>query len=89
MSRQSAPYARYSREDDILYVRLRDEPIARTGETNPWTNIDLAADGSVVAMEFVNVASEGVDLSDVPEREAVERLIRQTDLQLPAPVRAL
>jgi uncharacterized protein YuzE len=87
MSRQPAPFARYSRDDDILYVRLRDLPIARTGETNPWTNIDLAADGRVVAVEFVNVASEGVDLTGVPEREAVERLIRESGLRLPAQIR--
>ncbi|MGD9892466.1 MAG: DUF2283 domain-containing protein [Dehalococcoidia bacterium] len=83
MARQPAPYARYIETDDILYVRLRDQPIVRTGETNIWTNIDYAADGSVVAVEMVNAKSAGIDLTDVPEREAVEQLIREARIVLP------
>ena len=84
MVRQPAPYARYIEADDILYVRLRDLPIARTGETNIWTNIDYAADGTVVAVEVVNARSAGTDLAGVPEREAVEQLIRAARIELPS-----
>lgn len=84
MSSRPAPYARYIADADVLYVRLRDLPIASTGETNAWTNIDRAADGQVVAVEFVSVRTEGVDLNGVPEREAVDRLIRDSDVRLPA-----
>jgi uncharacterized protein YuzE len=84
MARQPAPYAPYIETDDILYVRLRDQPIVRTGETNIWTNIDYAAHGSVVAVELVNAKSAGIDLTDVPEREAVERLIREASIIIPS-----
>jgi uncharacterized protein YuzE len=87
MTRQPAPYARYIDTDDILYVRLRDLPIARTGETNIWTNIDYAADGSVVAVEVVNARSAGVDLTDVPERSVVEQLIQEARIELPSAAR--
>lgn len=74
MSRRQAPYANYITEDGILYVRVRDLPITSTGETNPWTNIDLAADGSVVAVKFVNAAVESVSLAGLPERDTVAHL---------------
>jgi uncharacterized protein YuzE len=84
MARQPAPYARYIETDGILYVRLRDRPITRTGETNIWTNIDYAADGTVVAIEMVNAKSAGIDLTDVPERETVEQLIREARIVIPS-----
>lgn len=83
MSSQPAPYARYLDDADILYVRLRDLPITSTGETNAWTNIDRAADGLVVAVEFVSVRTEGIDLNGIPERETVARLIRDSGVRLP------
>ena len=75
-----APYAEYLPQIDILYVRLRDAEVARTLNLGHWRNVDLDADGNVVAAEFIDVTHEGVDLTDVPERDAVERLIREADV---------
>ena len=79
-----APYAEYLDEDDILYVRLRDVPIARTLNLGHWRNIDLDENGHVVAAEFINVETAGIDLNGVPERDIVEHLIREAGVQLPA-----
>lgn len=78
-----APYAEYIDEDDILYVRLRDEPIARTLNLGHWRNIDLDQQSRVVAAEFINVETAGIDLDGVPERDTIERLIRAAGMQLP------
>ncbi len=78
-----APYAEYLNEDDILYVRVRDAAIARTLNLGHWRNIDLDSDGRVVAAEFINVETSGVDFDGVPERETIERLIEEAGVQLP------
>jgi uncharacterized protein YuzE len=74
------PYAEYLPQIDILYVRLREAEIARTLNLGHWRNVDLDARGNVVAVEFIDVTHEGVDLTDVPEGEAVLNLIRTADL---------
>lgn len=79
-----APYAEYLDDDDILYVRLSDAPIARTLNLGHWRNIDLHEHGRVVAAEFINVETAGVDLDGVPERHTIERLIREAGMHLPA-----
>ena len=76
---EPAPYATYLEDIDILYVRLSDTEIARSGNLDLWRNIDLAADGSLVAVEFVK-ASAGINLDNVPQPEEVERLIRRFNL---------
>lgn len=80
---RQAPYAEYLDDEDILYVRLQDAPIARTLNLGHWRNIDLDANGRVVAAEFINVETAGVDLDGVPERDSIERLIRAANVQLP------
>ena len=89
MTPADAPSAAYLADIDVLYVAVRNAPIARSGEGGSvWVNVDYAADGSVVAVEFVNAASMGVDLAHIPERETVERLIREAGIILPLPIRA-
>lgn len=81
MTTRQTPYADYLADDDIVVVRLRDAPIARTIEgANPWVTIDQTADGMTVAVEVVDAKRRGVDLSGVPERETVERLIAPFEL---------
>jgi uncharacterized protein YuzE len=80
---RQAPYAQYLDEDDILYVRLQDAPIARTLNLGHWRNIDLDEHGRVVAAEFINVETAGMDLDGVPERDRLEQLIRTATVQLP------
>ncbi len=77
------PRAEYLEHIDILYVRVRDAEIARTRNLGHWRNVDLDADGNVVAVEFIDTKHEGVDLNDIPERETVERLIREAGIALP------
>ncbi len=77
------PYAEYLEDLDILTVCLRDGAIARSCKGGTvWTNVDLDAGGKVVEVEFINVASLGVDLSRVPEWKRVERLILAAGLDL-------
>jgi uncharacterized protein YuzE len=86
MTPADAPSAAYLANADILYVAVRDLPIARSGEGGSvWINVDYSTDGRVVAVEFVNAASQGVDLTHVPERETVERLIDEAGITLPLP----
>ena len=76
------PYAKYMEDSDILYVRLREGPITRTRGLDLWRNLDLDAAGRAVAVEFVN-ATDNLILDDVPERETIERLIREAGIPVP------
>jgi uncharacterized protein YuzE len=78
------PHAEYLHDIDILMVYLRDGEVATTREgANVWTNVDLDDNGNIVEIEFVNAAGVGVDLSTIPERETVERLIREANILRP------
>ena len=79
------PHAEYIEEGDILYVSVRDAEVHRTRNLGHWRNLDLASDGSVVAVEFINVTAFGVDLSDIPERETVEQWIEEAGFHFPPP----
>ncbi len=83
MIERPAPYAEYLEDIDILFVLLRDDEIARCGDLDLWRNVDFAADGGLVSVEFVNAASMGVDLTGVPDRETVERLLDEAGISLP------
>jgi len=70
------PRVSYDEEGDIIYVELSDAAIERTREAGSvWVNVDEAADGGIVAVEFVN-AHAGVDLRYVPCRDIIEPLLR-------------
>ena len=75
------PHAEYHADIDVLYVQLSDGEVSRTSEGDLWRNIDLAADGQRVAVEFVN-ASMGVNLQDVPRGGEVADLVRPFGLPL-------
>jgi uncharacterized protein YuzE len=77
------PRADYLEHIDILYVQVREAEIARTRNLGHWRNVDLDANGNVVAVEFIDTKHEGVDLTDIPERDTVERLIREAGIALP------
>ncbi len=63
---------RYDTEADALYVRFR-EPTGRV-RTRPLPDglrfIDRDETGVVVGIEFIEV-SRGIDLTDLPEAEAI------------------
>ncbi len=69
------PRLEYGAEADALYITLRDfEKVARTQHIGHSRNVDYDADGSVLGVEFWNV-QRGLDLGDVPERDAVTRVL--------------
>jgi uncharacterized protein YuzE len=79
MARQFGKHAEYDSEADAIYVYLSDLPVTRTNPLDDCSNIDLSQDGGVVGVEFLGV-SGGVDLSDVPHKPTVEKLIGELGL---------
>ncbi|MPZ48295.1 MAG: DUF2283 domain-containing protein [Dehalococcoidia bacterium] len=71
----------YDQEADILYVRLLDSPVASTHAIDDLRLIDYSEDRAVVGVEFLQV-SDGVDLTDLPHRPKVERLIDESGYQI-------
>ncbi len=78
-----APHVTDQVELDILYVSPNDAPVAQTRELDLWRNVDLAADGTVVGIEFVN-ASGGIHLADVSRANEVAGLVRDFNLPVVA-----
>jgi uncharacterized protein YuzE len=67
---------RYDQEADAIYVRLTDEDYAYGEELDPERRIDYSADGKPIGVELLCV-STGVDLRNLPEREAISELLSQ------------
>ncbi len=71
------PRISHDEEGDIIYIEFSEAEVVRTREAGSvWVNVDEAADGSVVAIEFVN-AHAGIDLRHLPRRDEVELLLRE------------
>ena len=49
---------KYDREVDILYIRLTDEVIEESDETQPGLVIDYDVEGSVVGFEIMNASKK-------------------------------
>jgi len=67
----------YDPEADALYVsfRLRSAgDVVRTVEIGDGRQVDYAADGEVLGVEFLAV-SEGLNLDGVPHREQVQSAV--------------
>jgi uncharacterized protein YuzE len=73
------PHATYDPDADALYVHLIDIEVERSTSLDDLRIIDYSVDGRVVGVEFLGV-SAGVDLSDIPYRHKVERLIGELGL---------
>ena len=54
----------YFADTDTLSIRLRDAPTAETRELNEDVTIDVAADGSILAIDFEH-ASRTLDMSSI------------------------
>jgi uncharacterized protein YuzE len=80
MTMQRNP-VRYDPDADMLYVRLSNEPVAKSHALDDSRIIDYSADGGVVGVEFVN-AGEGIDLNDLPFQQRVEQLIGDSGYRL-------
>lgn len=59
---------------DALIVSFADDPVAFSRQLDPDRRIDFDEDGRVVAVGFERV-SWGVELSDLPSRLLVARLL--------------
>ena len=68
------PHAEYHETADAVYVYLSDAEARRTRSLDDRRMIDLSKDGGVVGVEFLDV-SGGVDLSEIPFKHEVERLL--------------
>jgi uncharacterized protein YuzE len=72
----------YDSEADAAYITLQDGCYARTCRLDGSRLLDLAADGTVLGIEFLNV-SRGVNVDGLPATDAVERAL----LRVGIPVR--
>jgi uncharacterized protein YuzE len=71
--------AEYDSESDAIYVSLANAPTGRSTQLDDSRTIDVSADGVVVGIEFLGVGG-GVDLSDIPHKPKVEKLIGELGL---------
>jgi uncharacterized protein YuzE len=65
---------RQDAEADAIYIRLSDEGYAYGEELDPERRIDYASDGTPIGIELLCV-STGVDLRNLPQPEAITRLL--------------
>ncbi|HNM77854.1 MAG TPA: DUF2283 domain-containing protein [Tepidiformaceae bacterium] len=75
------PYVTYDEDADALYVGLADEDVARTQNLGDLRMVDLASDGTVLGIEFIDV-SAGVDLDGVPFGPTVAAAIGDSGLPI-------
>ena len=74
---QFRPHARYKEEIDVLYVFLMEEAATRSEELDANRIIQQTGYAKPVHIEFHH-ASAGIDLTDVPEKERVHKLILES-----------
>ena len=79
MTTEFRPHAAHSPDSDAIYVQLIDAEVKRSRTLDDFRLIDYSADGRVVGIEFLGVGG-GVDLSDVPYSQKVEKLIGELNL---------
>jgi uncharacterized protein YuzE len=70
------PTLMHDQRADALVVSFADEPIEFSRQLDPDRRIDFDGDGRVVAVAFERV-SWGVELSDLPSRLLVARLLAE------------
>jgi uncharacterized protein YuzE len=75
------PKVRYDHEAQAIYVRLSDKAYAYGEDIDHERRVDYAADGTPVGVEFLCV-DEGVDLSDIPQADAIADVLRPYDIRV-------
>lgn len=68
------PYAKHDPEADAIYVVLSEAEVSRSHSLDDSRVIDYSANGRVAGVEFLGVGG-GVDLSDVPFSDKIEKAI--------------
>lgn len=66
----------HDEDADAIYIRLRETPYAFGHSLDDDRHIDFGPDEKPIGIEFLGV-SHGVNLEDVPEREAIAQLLQQ------------
>jgi uncharacterized protein YuzE len=52
----------YHSDDDVLHIRLSDQPVVRVVSPDWHANLSCADDGSLVAIEFLDAKQVGIPL---------------------------
>lgn len=82
-----SPSIRYHDDVGIAYVRLAAAGgIEWTEELDDVRNVDHAADGRVIGVEFVET-DQGVDLTGVPQPDTVRQLLESKGIQIRVPAK--
>ena len=68
-------------EVNAVYIYLLDLPQAYTEELDDSRILDYAADDKPIGIELLNV-QHGIILDGLPEREAVEKLLKEHGLKV-------
>ncbi len=70
------PRLEYDRGADAIYIYLRDVPYGYGRDLDDDRRVDFGADGQPRGVELLSV-SHGVIIDDLPERDAIVRLLEQ------------
>lgn len=74
---------KYDREADAAYIQLRDAPYAFGQMLDLDRNIDFGSDEQPIGVELLGV-SHGVVLDNLPERDAIARLLSEHSIEVVA-----
>ena len=77
------PVVSYDRSVQALYVRLSDKPYDHVCELSGDRYVNYAADGTPTGVEFLDL-EDGVNLDDVPERDAIAKALESFDFRVHA-----
>jgi uncharacterized protein YuzE len=69
-------YLTYDETADAVYVYFERRDVDRTDQLTDRVNVDYAADGIPIGVEFLDV-SLGIDLDNVPHRADLARLLEE------------
>ena len=68
---------------DAVWIKMGSGKYAETKELDGRRRLDVAADGTVLSVELLDV-SDGVDLSDLPRAAEIEQELRRLGVPLSA-----
>ncbi len=71
-------------EADAIYITLREMPYKWGEDLDHRRRIDFGEDNKPIGIELLSV-SKGIDLSDLPERATIARLLAERGFHVLAP----
>jgi len=75
------PRYEYDPEADCAYILINNLPHAYSKEIDETRFVDYAEDGTVIGIELLYVSS-GVDITDLPHRPEVEKLLEEHHIKV-------